>query len=361
VSVARTASFPALDLRHRPDLFGAFLAHPFGEEPVVEAKFGGRRGWIFIEPVHARALLRRRDLEKGRGAASRAAAGGYPALEGDHFRRRRSEVIVALAEAASDRAAMQDRLREAVGPALPPRRLRPALLTQWMLLDLTGAAPSKLPLGTLQAGVVAAERLAEAIQAGAPTTSADRGARAGLVDALAACMSGDRGRFVDELRHRGWTRSDIVDELIALALAGWESTAAAVTSAITIGLGQEPRDPEIAELLRLYPPSWLIVRSMRGDEGWGAAGDLAVVSPWVTQRSAAWADADRFDPDRDDTPAAIPFGAGPRRCPADLYARTQLAVALGAFGGAAARPGHPTLIDHRSATLLPYDEQDDPR
>lgn len=355
--MARTASFPVLDLHHRPELFDALLEHPFGDDPVVEASFGDRPDWIIVEPERARALLRRRDLEKGRTAGSRAAVGGYPSRDGADFRRRRSEVIVALASASADTAGMRVRLAEATGGMLPSLTTRAAILTRWMLLDLTGASGAELSLEVLVAGIAAAEQVAESAQAGRGPASEIRNARATLERTLTACVAGHASPFLDQLRVRAWRDAEIADELIALALAGWESTAAALTSGLTIGLGPLPREAEIEELLRLYPPSWLIVRTMTGDEDWGSVGDLAVVSPWLTQRSAAWADADRFDPGRADrypeTPASMPFGVGPRRCPADLYARTQLMVTLETFGGSSARPGHPALVGHRSAALLP--------
>lgn len=359
--MARPASFPALSLDRRPELFDAVLAHSFGEDPIVEARFGGRNGWVIIEPQRARELLRRRDLSKGRSAASRSIAGGYPSQDGPVFHRRRSEVILALARASAEVSAMRACLAATLGEIPPARMDRPAAFTHWMLLDLTRSHSSTLALDVVRTGIDAAERMAEAAQATRPAADADSDARAALARALAGCVAGASSPFLEELRSRGWSDKEIVDELIGLALAGWESTAAAVTSALTIGLSSQPSEAEIEELLRLYPPSWLIVRTMTGDEDWGSAGDLAVVSPWLTQRSPAWQDAERFDPERTKRqprpPAAMPFGAGPRRCPADLYARTQLMVALNAFGGALARPGRPALIGRRSATLLPDDEE----
>jgi cytochrome P450 len=85
------------------------------------------------------------------------------------------------------------------------------------------------------------------------------------------------------------------------------------------------------EVLRLYPPAWLITRrSLEADELAGVevpAGALVIVSPWIVHRDpAAWPDPDRFDPGRfldadgarrrdvSAIPAYLPFGAGPRLC-----------------------------------------------
>ena len=85
------------------------------------------------------------------------------------------------------------------------------------------------------------------------------------------------------------------------------------------------------EVLRLYPPAWLVTRrSLVADELAGIAvpaDALVIISPWIVHRDPqAWPDPDRFDPSRflDDAgsrrrdvaamPAYLPFGAGPRLC-----------------------------------------------
>lgn len=163
--------------------------------------------------------------------------------------------------------------------------------------------------------------------------------------------------FTTTLQAAGWSRDDIADEVIGLATAGWESTAAAVTSGVTIGLGPGTTDAEISELLRLYPPSWLLTRLLRFPEN-PAKEELLVICPWLIHRNtSAWTGALVYDASRfpSNTPmtAYLPFGAGPRRCPADRYARAQISAALSVFGGNVPEPGQPQLIGRRSAALVP--------
>jgi cytochrome P450 len=237
---------------------------------------------------------------------------------------------------------------------MPPLRSEaPAAFTRWMLHDLVGGSVDPVDATALVDGIAAAEALAEAAQSRVALPLGAIQARATLVELLIERVGAAESPFLEELRKRLWPAPEIAEELVGMALAGWESTAAVVTTALTIGLPRDPTEGDVNELLRLYPSSWLIVRVMTGDEPWGSAGDLAVVSPWISQRSPAWRESERFDPTRSGDPAAFPFGAGPRRCPADLYARTQITVALAAFGGHQGRTGHPELLGHRSATLIP--------
>lgn len=351
--MSQVPSFPELNLGRRPALFDALLSHAFTGE-VVEATFGSRTGWVVVDPIMARVLLRRRDVSKGRSAVSRSTTGGYPARTGADFHRRRSEVVLALARAA-DPSVMASSFAATIGAKPPPRAEAPAAFTRWMLHDLIGPATAPVDATGLAEGITAVEAAAEEAQAGSPPSPELQTARAALARVLTERVDAAHSLFIGELRERGWSTHEIVEELIGLSLAGWESTAAAVTTALTIGLPARPNAADIDELLRLYSPSWLIVRTMTGDEAWGSSGDLAVVSPWISHRSPAWREPERFEPARTDDPAPFPFGAGPRRCPADSYARTQIAVAVAAFGGREAVSGRPVLLGHRSAALIPDD------
>ncbi|MBL8092769.1 MAG: cytochrome P450 [Anaerolineales bacterium] len=148
------------------------------------------------------------------------------------------------------------------------------------------------------------------------------------------------------------------DELVTLIVAGHETVASALTWAWAL-LAQhpaaadrlaleadaaasagslDPRDLPFAtavfdEALRLYPPAWLITRQAAEDddiEGLRVpAGSLVIVSPYVVQRRAAlWPEPDRFRPERflEAAPqrfAYLPFGAGPRLCIGQGFARLE--------------------------------------
>jgi cytochrome P450 len=99
----------------------------------------------------------------------------------------------------------------------------------------------------------------------------------------------------------------------------------------------------IEETLRLYPPAWVVVRTVIADDlidGYHIpAGAKIVISPYVTHRlPTLWERPDIFDPERF-TPersagrhrcAYIPFGTGPRLCIGSNLAmlETQLIVAM---------------------------------
>lgn len=97
----------------------------------------------------------------------------------------------------------------------------------------------------------------------------------------------------------------------------------------------------ISETLRLYPPTWLITRTVTQDTVLGstrlAAGTTLAYSPYLIQhRSDLYPDPSRFDPGRwqatrPDRSAFIPFGAGARKCIGDHFSQTQAAVALAAI------------------------------
>lgn len=93
----------------------------------------------------------------------------------------------------------------------------------------------------------------------------------------------------------------------------------------------------IEEALRLYPPLWLITRRAITDDRFGdhavAAGTEIYISPYFVQRNPAlWTDPERFDPWRfsparsGDRPelAMLAFGAGPRNCVGEVFARIEM-------------------------------------
>jgi len=97
----------------------------------------------------------------------------------------------------------------------------------------------------------------------------------------------------------------------------------------------------IEEALRTYPPLWLMTRTTIKPDKLGEyavpAGTEIYISPYLLQRHPRlWQDPDRFDPDRfasGDSPeqnrlSMCPFGAGPRNCIGEFFARVEMQLHL---------------------------------
>jgi cytochrome P450 len=104
--------------------------------------------------------------------------------------------------------------------------------------------------------------------------------------------------------------------------------------------------------MRLYPPAWITSREALAPVTIGGvvlrAGDLAIVSPYVTHRDPRfWPDPERYDPSRflgaigghaapistgpvgeRERYAYFPFGGGSRMCIGDSFAWTEGVIAL---------------------------------
>ncbi|GAA1289167.1 cytochrome P450 [Saccharothrix xinjiangensis] len=165
-------------------------------------------------------------------------------------------------------------------------------------------------------------------------------------------------RLVEALRREPDARAGRLrmrDEMVTLLLAGHETTASTLSWTFHL-LDRHPevwervhaevvevlgdRLPTLAdvrrlryttmviqEVMRLYPPVWLLPRLSRGPDQIGGyrvpAGADVLICPYTLHRHPGfWEEPDRFDPDRfesgraDGRPryAYIPFGAGPRVC-----------------------------------------------
>jgi len=121
----------------------------------------------------------------------------------------------------------------------------------------------------------------------------------------------------------------------------------------------------VSEVLRLYPPAWIIGRRTVAEYSVGGydlpVGTLVFVSPWVTQRDPRfWSEAERFDParwHREPPPkfSYFPFGGGSRVCIGEAFAWTELTLVLATL---AQRwrfelvPGHP-VVPKPVVTLRP--------
>ncbi|WP_155372857.1 cytochrome P450 [Catellatospora vulcania] len=145
------------------------------------------------------------------------------------------------------------------------------------------------------------------------------------------------------------------DELVTLLLAGHETTASTLSwtlylidrhpqvrerlreEAVSVLGDRLPQYEDLAglrytamvveEVMRLYPPVWLLPRKSLAEDVIGGyrvpAGADVLISPYTLHRHPGfWDEPDRFDPSRFDPSlpserpryAYIPFGAGPRFC-----------------------------------------------
>jgi cytochrome P450 len=173
----------------------------------------------------------------------------------------------------------------------------------------------------------------------------------------------------DDDSGEGMSSQQLRDEVMTIFAAGHETTANALAwtfyllslnPAVARRLraelrqvldGRLPRFDDLAQLpytaaviqevLRLYPPAWVISRSATGDDvvcGYHVpAGSIVVVSPYIThRREVSWENPEGFDPDRflsGRPPAAhrfdyFPFGGGPRQCIGNGFALMEAQLVL---------------------------------
>ncbi|RKN47015.1 cytochrome P450 [Streptomyces hoynatensis] len=150
----------------------------------------------------------------------------------------------------------------------------------------------------------------------------------------AAPESGPRG-VLGELAGAGLDRATIANLAVALLLAGTLVPAAAGSWVLAL-LAAHPDWQDrvrgdagatawvVNEALRLYPPTWLISRTVARDGVWAGwrlrAGDELVISPYVSHRDPnVFPDPGEFRPERwaggqPGFAEYFPFGAGARRC-----------------------------------------------
>lgn len=173
----------------------------------------------------------------------------------------------------------------------------------------------------------------------------------------------------DPQTDRGFTRSELIDQLGVFFLAGHETTASALTWAFFIAATRPEvltrvraevdtlvGDGEVGfehtkqlayvrnvfrETLRLYPPITFLPRIAAEATHIGRRrvkkGALIMISPWTMHRHQDyWScphafDPDRFTADRQDELTAgayIPFGQGPRVCVGQAFATVESALIL---------------------------------
>ncbi|MEM7279394.1 MAG: cytochrome P450 [Pseudomonadota bacterium] len=163
----------------------------------------------------------------------------------------------------------------------------------------------------------------------------------------------------------GLTDKEVIDEVMTLVVAGFETTAgtlnwawfeisrhagieAAVLSELT---ASDKLDATVLselaltravldETLRLYPPVWLYSREANEDDVYQGVpirkGTHIYISPYLLQRSACfWNKPGDFDPGRflNDNESIvkgsyIPFSLGPRRCIGEYFSFMEMQLAL---------------------------------
>lgn len=200
----------------------------------------------------------------------------------------------------------------------------------------------------------------------------------------------------------GMADAQVRDETMTLVLAGHETTAMALTWAWHL-LDRSPAQAEalrcelrevlaarpataddlpslprtravVAETLRLFPPAWILGRTLRDDlvvDGWLVpAGSVVLALPWALHRDVRyWSQPLAFLPERwldssgtfDESAPAVPrgvwfpFGFGARRCIGDQFAWTEATLVLATLAAGFAPftpPGHRVAV-HPSVTLRP--------
>ena len=210
------------------------------------------------------------------------------------------------------------------------------------------------------------------------------GDRGDLLSMLMESRDAETGEEMDDRQLR--------DETMTIFLAGHETTANALTFtwlllsrypaafrelraelAQVLG-GRHPTVDDLPRLtltrrvlqeaMRLYPPAWIIGRSVNGPdeiEGFSIPPrSILFVSPYVVHRHPRlWEDPEGFDPQRFEKEPArgayFPFGGGPRMCIGNNFATMEAELVLATLARRVRPelvPGHPVVLEP-SITLRP--------
>jgi cytochrome P450 len=186
------------------------------------------------------------------------------------------------------------------------------------------------------------------------------------------------------------------DEVLTLFLAGHETTALALSwswwmlsqhPAVDAKLAEETQRvlgdrratladlPKlkytanvIAEVLRMYPPAWMLGREAREDIVVGGylvrAGEQVWMPPWLLQRDPRWFDhPHEFRPERWENDFAktlhkyvyYPFGGGPRICIGQAFAQMEAVLLLATLARSfrVDIPAQPPVLPEPTVTLRP--------
>ena len=198
-----------------------------------------------------------------------------------------------------------------------------------------------------------------------------------IIEERRATDTGDEYDFLSIYIHArdkdgtGFTDAELLDEVITLIVAGYETSAGTLNWAWYLlarnadadeKLLEEARAilPDVAsvtsdalremvyaqqlleETLRLYPPVWLFSRRAEQDDALAEydvpAGTDIYFSPYILHRTPElWPDPERFDPGRFGAEGMyrkgarpyFPFSLGPRRCLGEYFSFLEMKVHLG--------------------------------
>ena len=215
------------------------------------------------------------------------------------------------------------------------------------MLTPVGSLRQRLPLRSTRRFWRARAMLDEIMYGLIARRRADRGER---TDALSLLLRAGESETNDRP-----SDEQLRDEIMTLFIAGHETTANAITWALLLLSQHDAVDRRVAaaardgdraylgrvvkEVMRLYPPAWIIGRETTCDVTlFGgtqiASGTTVFMAPLILHRRPEYfANPERFDPDRwlGEEPAPfsyIPFGAGARRCIGEEFALQETAVVL---------------------------------
>jgi cytochrome P450 len=218
------------------------------------------------------------------------------------------------------------------------------------MLTPLGALRQRLPLRNTRRFWRARAMLDAIIYAIIARRRKDGSDRADALSLLLAAQDAETEQRPDDAQIR--------DEIMTLFMAGHETTSNLLTWTLYL-LAQHPQIEERAaaaaregdrayivrvlkEVLRLYPPAWIIGREARTDVTLGGGafipeGMTVFLAPLILHRRAEYfPNPEAFDPDRwlngDPPPFAyVPFGGGARRCIGEEFAMREAAIVLAEF------------------------------
>ncbi|MEU8761766.1 cytochrome P450 [Streptomyces sp. NPDC048659] len=238
----------------------------------------------------------------------------------------------------------------------------------------------RLPLPGNRAHLGARTRLHTAVEEVIAARRADPTDYGDLLSALVAAHDPED----PEEGRPGMSGTEIVDTVVSFFLAGIESTAATLTSALDL-LARHPEVERrlhaevdavldgapathedlprlpltgriVTETLRLRPPGWFFTRAVTADTELGGhrlpRGTSVAYSPYlIHHRPELYPDPTRFDPDRWDPErpqpprhAFLPFALGARKCVGDAFSMIETSLVLATVASRwrlESVPGHP--------------------